>query len=281
MTDLTRRGLLLGAATLGAGTLLSACSKTNVPLAPSPSGAVRAQLDAVMATYSKDRPQLGMALRDRRSNTTYDFNGSYSSQSASMAKVMIVLMALRKARQDGGTLSIENRALATKAIENSNNDAADALWAYAGGPDAYAKLAKDLGMANTKRDPSKDFWSWTWTTPLDQRLLLEKIMSGSPAIDNDDRGWLWGLMDAVQADQRWGVGVPSAPDVNVEMKNGWVLFSSSDKQWAVNSIGHVQGRTRDYVLTIMSRVPDFATGRDLTSAIGQSVWDIMGSGQLA
>ncbi|MBK9156558.1 MAG: hypothetical protein IPM11_00165 [Micropruina sp.] len=67
----------------------------------------------------------------------------------------------------------------------------------------------------------------------------------------------------------------------MEMKNGWVLFSSSDKQWAVNSIGHVQGRTRDYVLTIMSRVPDFATGRDLTSAIGQSVWDIMGSGQLA
>jgi hypothetical protein len=198
-----------------------------------------------------------------------------------MAKPMIVAMALRKARADGQALSTEHRENARKAITNSDNDAATALWAYAG-YQTYQSLADDLGLSHTHLDENRaDQWSWTWTTPSDQVLLAKTLATGgSKALTDDECRFIWDLMGQVQDDQAWGVGQPKSGTVKAHLKNGWVQFKSTDGLWAVNSMGAVEGDGRDYRLAVMTRVPDFDTGRAVTSEVGTWVFSILGSGTL-
>ena len=280
-----RAGLLaLGGAVL-AGPALAGCSNTPTVPTPSvsPTGSVREQLQSALTTIAAGNDRLGAAVLDLRSGATWDFRGDWASQSASMAKPMIVSMALRKARADAlqQPLPAEQAAQAEKAIKNSDNDSADALWDWAGRRPAYDALASDLGLKATHSAPEKDFWSWTWTTPDDQRSFLRQLVEGdTKALTDAERSYLLGLMGQVEDDQAWGVGAPRSSSVKVELKNGWVQFESTDNLWAVNSIGHVSGDGRDYLLAIMTRTPTFDLGRAYCNAIGDWVFRILGSGEL-
>ncbi len=286
MNTISRRSLLTSVAVASGGlavSALAACTGTpNIPRpTASPGGTIPAQLDEVMRIIANGNPEFGVWVEDNRTGGVYSFNPDYTSQSASMAKPMIVSMAQRKAAADGGELSAENAGLARKAITNSDNDAADALWAYAGGRPAYDALAKDLGMTQTHSDPAKDFWSWTWTNPMDQVLLAKTLAKGgSKALTDAQCAFTWDLMGQVQDDQTWGIGQPKSAGVATHLKNGWVQFQSTDNLWAVNSMGGVEGEGRTYFACVMTRTPDFATGREITSEVGKWLFSILGSGTL-
>ena len=280
-----RTGLLaLGGLALGGSVLAGCTSKPTVPTpSVSPSGPIRDQLQSAVSTIAAGNDKLGVAVQDLRSGAQWDFRGSWASQSASMAKPMIVSMALRKARTDKlqQPLPAEQAGQAEKAIEHSDNDSADALWDWAGRRPAYDALASDLGLKDTHSAPEKDFWSWTWTTPNDQRSFLQQLVKGNTkALTDAERSYLLGLMGQVEDGQAWGVGAPRSGSVKVELKNGWVQFESTDNLWAVNSIGHVAGDGRDYLLTIMTRTETFDLGRAYCDAIGDWVFRILGSGEL-
>jgi hypothetical protein len=279
---LSRRSLFIaagGIALVG----LAGCTKTvSIPEpSVSPTGPIPDQLNQTLQTISGGSSQFGVFIEDVRSGGTYSFNGDYPSQSASMAKPMIVAMALRKARSDGTELSAEHVENARKAITQSDNDAASALWNYAGYA-GYQTLADELGLTQTHLDANKpDQWSWTWTTPSDQVKLVKVLATGgSKALTNDDCEFIYGLMGQVINDQTWGVGQPKSESVSVHLKNGWVQFKSSDGLWAVNSMGDVSGDGRNYRMCVMTRVADFDTGRSLTSTVGKWVFSILGSGKL-
>lgn len=278
----SRRTLLLGGAALGTGLALAGCASGAPLIRPTvpPDGTVRERLAALMAGYAENTDLLGLSLRDRRTGASYAFRGDYATQSASIAKVMIVLLALRKARAEGTELTFERYTEASQAIINSANDAADSLWEWVGGKDAYTALAADLGLAHTHGDDRSDFWSWTHTTPDDQRALIDALVDGSPVLAVDDRLYLLDLMSKTNSSQTWGVGHPRGGDVRVQMKNGWVQFASLDNLWAVNTIGHVSGEGRDYTAAVMCRRPSFAEGRALVDAIGADLFTVMGSGSL-
>ena len=126
----SRRALLLGAASTAA---LAACSKAPAPLVTptaSPTGSVRDQLQQVMDAYGANTDQLGVSVKDLRTGAEFAWHGDYVSQSASMAKVMIVLMALVQAREAGEELSFEDYGRASRAIIDSENDPADELWLW-------------------------------------------------------------------------------------------------------------------------------------------------------
>jgi beta-lactamase family protein len=280
-----RTGLFAFGGLLLAGPVLAGCSNTPAVPTPSvsPTGSVREQLQAVLDTIAAGNDKLGVAVEDLRTGATWDFRGDWTSQSASMAKPMIVSMALRKARADKlqQPLPAEQAAQAEKAIRNSDNDSADALWAWAGRRPAYDALASDLGLKATHSATERDFWSWTWTTPDDQRSFLRQLVNGrTEALTDAERSYLLGLMGQVQDDQAWGVGAPRSGSVKVELKNGWVQFESTDNLWAVNSIGRVSGEGRDYLLTIMTRTPTFDLGRAYCTAVGDWVFRVLGSGEL-
>lgn len=277
---LTTFGVVTGGMALSA---LAACSDTpNIPRpTASPTGPLKSQLDEVLGIIAAGNDQFGVYIEDVRSGGSYSYQGDYASQSASMAKPMIVAMALRKARADGSELSAEHTEFARKAITQSDNDSADALWAYAGARPAYDALAADLGLSATHSDPTRDFWSWTWTTPSDQVRLLQRLAEGgTEALTDAERGFIWELMGQVQDDQAWGVGQPRSATVTAHLKNGWVQFQSTDNLWAVNSMGSVEGEGRNYRLAVMTRVPDFPTGREITTEVGKWVFSILGSGTL-
>ncbi len=283
---ISRRSLLTTAGVIAGGmavTGLAACTSTpSIPQpSASPTGPITDQLDQAMKVISGGSDKFGVFLTDVRSGHTYSFNGGYASQSASMAKPMIVAMALRKAAADNTPLSAENQQNAVKAITHSDNDAATALWQYAGYT-GYTALAADLGLKKTHLDQGKpDQWSWTWTTPSDQVKLVSALSTGkTKALTPDQCAYIWNLMGQVEDDQTWGVGEPKSASVAVHLKNGWVQFKSTDNLWAVNSMGAVNGDGRDYRLCVMTRDVDFPTGRELTSTVGKWVFSILGSGQV-
>lgn len=279
--SLSRRALLAGA---GAAVALAGCARAPVSLvtpSAAPTGSARARLDQAMAAFSQNTDLLGVAVRDRVSGVDFDFRADYASQSASMAKVMLSVMALRGARAAGGEADFATRTHISRALIDSDNDAADALWDAWGRRPAYDETARALGLPPTTHpDDTRDFWSWTWTTPSDHRLLMHHLVTGTPALVDGDRRYLLDVMGKTNPEQTWGVGNPRSRQVKVQLKNGWVQFQSTDNLWAVNSVGHVEGGGRDYVACFMCRVPSFDEGRALLDAIGASVWDALGAGPL-
>lgn len=271
----SRRALLLGAASTAA---LAACSKAPAPLVTptaSPTGAVRDQLRQVMDVYGQNTDQLGLSVKDLRTGAEFGWRGDYVSQSASMAKVMIALMALVQTRQAGKELSFEDYGRVSRAIIDSENDPADELWAEFGGREAYTALARELDLPHTHGDDRSEFWSWTNTTPDDQRKLADLLVNGSPAVDVEDRLYLLDVMSKTNPGHTWGIGHDRGREVHVSMKNGWVQFKSIDDLWGVNSMGHVRGKGRDYVAAIMTRRPTFDEGRALVDAIGADLFRIL------
>jgi hypothetical protein len=283
--SLSRRSLL-GAAAATALLGATGCTQSGIPRpSVSPTGAIRDQLNQAMTAIANGNKEFGVFVEDLRTGGTWSFNDGYTSQSASMAKPMIVSMALRKARP--ADLDADQISEAVLAITQSNNDAATALWTYAG-PSGYTELAKALGMSHTHLDEAKsDQWSWTWTTPADQVKLVKALQEKeSDALSFAEAKFVYDQMGDVIADQTWGVGQPKSDSVDVNLKvevhlkNGWVQFKSTDNLWAVNSMGSVKGRGRDYRMCVMTRLPDFPTGRDTVSEVGKWVFDILGSGTL-
>jgi len=291
MGTVSRRNLLLAATAA-----LSGCAKPPVTISRptvSPTGAISEQLTQLMQVYSHNTDKLGLYVRDLRSGNDWDYAGDYSSQSASMAKVMISALALRKARADGHPLEFDRMTDVSNALVNSDNDSADRLWRYVGGnvadssatnlghaADAYQRLANELQMTSTHRDPNRPDWSWTWTTPRDQVTLLDRLLHGTPALADEDRLYELDVMRKTNPAQIWGVGTRRSDDVAVQMKNGWVEFKSSDGLWAVNSMGRVQGEDRDYLAAMMCRVPTFDIGKALLDAVGGDLFRVLGSGRL-
>lgn len=281
----TRRTLLAAA---GAA-VLAGCARPAVNVTrptASPTGSVAAQLDQIMQTYARNTVNgqllLGMAVKDLQTGHTWDFHGDWASQSASMAKVMIAAMTLRQARAEGHALDPAHQKTLSDMLINSDNDAADALWSYAGGPDAYQKLAAELGMTQTRRDTARPDWSWTWTTPKDQLVLLDRLLDGTPALTQDDRLYELDVMGKTNPAQIWGVGHFRSGTVHVSMKNGWVQFGTGQYPglWCVNTMGHVRGEGRNYTAAIMCRQPTFEAGKALLDAIGSDLYKVMGSGAL-
>lgn len=283
-TGMSRRQLIARGSVLAVGgvALLAGCGGPSIPTpTASPTGSIRSQLDEAIGTIANGSDKLGVAIQDLRNGAVYGFNPDYASQSASMAKPMIVLMAQRRARAIGVPLTDEQREQAAQAITVSDNDAADALWTFGGAAPGYDELAGELELPHTHADEARsESWSWTWTTASDQVLLVQRLTEGSPAIADEDRAYLWGLMGQVIDDHAWGVGAPRSETVEVHLKNGWVKFESSDGLWAVNSMGQVDGDGRSYRIAMMTRGSDFDTGRETLDAIGRWVFDILGSGPI-
>ena len=294
MGGVSRRALLVGSGALA----LTGCAKPPVTITRptvSPTGAVSAQLTEVLTTYAQNTDKLGVFVRDLRTGRDWNFHGDYASQSASMAKVMISALALRTARAAGHEIEFDRMTDLSRALVDSDNDSADRLWQYAGGAlgdagaatsnraaDAYQRLANELQMSSTHRDPNRPDWSWTWTTPADQVKLLDKLLHGTTALLDLDRLYLLDVMRKTNPAQTWGVGTRRGADVQVQMKNGWVQFGTGDYAglWAVNSMGHVLGEGREYLACAMCRTPTFETGKALLDDIGGDLYQVMGSGTL-
>ncbi|MBX7269500.1 hypothetical protein KIF24_28130 [Micromonospora sp. Llam7] len=217
------------------------------------------------------------ALLDRESDKlSGSKNMAATSSTESMLKAWIVADYLRRLGDKEPTAAMKEAA--RLAIRDSNDDAANRVYAAAGGsyrvpaggqPGPVVKRAISVcGLTDTKRGnvaPYEGWWSFTRMSPRDAVRLGDCIADGTAAGPKWTK-WLLTEMSKVRGstaakDQkarsgggRWGIvdGLPESITNQgpVSIKNGWTALNY-DGNWHVNCLAV----TKKWSLAVMLRYP--------------------------
>lgn len=174
---------------------------------------------------------------------------------ASTGKVMIATGVLEKvAKGEFDYASIQSDM--TSMITQSDNNAADRLYAKMGKAVPMQDLESRYGLSSTVTDRG---WGTTLTTSADQAKLLNQVigLQESP-LPEAQRVILRDLMKAVNPDQAWGAGTNIPAGWSVAKKNGWYQSVAGDippvGKWRINTVGMVwdQVNTPRWIFTAYS-----------------------------
>jgi beta-lactamase class A len=235
---------------------------------------------AAMTSYLAGRAgTVTAAVYDVRTGQTWTLGDGQPQATASIVKIDILETLL--AAQPAG-LTVADQGLAQSMIENSDNDAATALWNEAGGPSGLRSYNVSVGLRRTA--PSACLacagfpwpgWGLTTTTPADQVLLLRQLVDG-PLLSRGDRAYVLSLREHVEPGQRWGVSTGVPAGVRVALKNGWVPLTAPDSDWQVNSEGWISGGGRNYLVAVLANGnPSERYGIDTIDALSTLLWTAM------
>ena len=193
-----------------------------------------------------------MAVRERTTGEDYDYRGGETFETASIAKVSILVTLLARAQRTGRPLTSGERAQARRAIEYSDNDAADALWADVGGAVPVGRTLRRLHLRHTRVLDALG-WGLTRTTARDQVRLLTALTGDAGGLSAGRRAYALRLMSHVAPEQAWGVSAAAGDDdAYVALKNGWLARSTDGERWIINSIGRVRTGGRDLLIAVLS-----------------------------
>ena len=208
---------------------------------------------AVSSLVSADDGHVSVAVEDLTTGTTASDNVSDDYVTASIVKLDILETLLYRDQQDGSSPSSAEQTQITAMIENSDNDAALALYNEEGGASAITAADKVFGLTDTVVYPGA--FGDTTTTVTDQILLLRQAMTSDSVLTAANRGYIQNLMSNVEPDQRWGVSAaaddPSPTADDYLLKNGW-LPRSATNLWEINSIGEVEHDGDEYLVAVLS-----------------------------
>lgn len=229
-----------------------------------------------------------VALFNRKTHKTYVLsNGSNTQYTASIVKVDILAMWLRHFEQNGASIPAQIpysiQYLMERMIGASDNAAATGLFYFPGGCKSLTRFNRLIPLKETDvgcETPTYYGWGNTTTTAADQVALTKTFAYGNPrgVLGKDARAFGLHLMESVQPDQRFGITcgpwgdsceapnyAQPIPGVTVALKNGWKTLPTCTQPiakcpWQVNSMGWVQGKDRDYVLTVLTTDDPVGTG---------------------
>ena len=184
--------------------------------------------------------------------------GETSGMSTASEYKLLVLEALLMRHQQSGTeLLASELELATRMIENSDNEAGYALFLDLGGNTGLAAAAKPFAMTNTV--PGISDPTFTATSARDYLQLLRNVVGAGP-LDAPAQVLLLSLLRDVQADQRWGIGILADPGTTFANKNGWLSVDNTngpgendDGLWVVNSVGIVTVGGKQLLISIFTQ----------------------------
>jgi beta-lactamase class A len=210
-----------------------------------------------------------VAVFDAKTGATYTVAPQNSYVTASIVKADILATLLRQTQQAGRGLTSQEQSTATRMIEISDNSAATALWNEVGGGSGVASFNSGIPLPHTVPG-SGGLWGLTRTTAPDQVALVKNIVYPSSLLGAGQQAYEQGLMENVTPSQRWGVsgGVPGG--VSVALKNGWLPVSGG---WEINSIGHIAGAGKDYVIAVLtSGNSSMSYGISTIQGVASLVW---------
>jgi hypothetical protein len=260
-------------------------TKTPVPAVPAPTASTPPSPTAAVAYRPDGVPVLvasavaaaggdtAVAVFDATNGRSYAFNDSPRFKTGSVVKLSILGELLRR-EQGGRALTAADRRNALAMIAHSSNDAASRLWAVVGrGSAVVGTFDRLVGTKQTTAD-SGGYLGLTVSTALDQVQVMKAFAYPSAVLSDASRAQATDLFGQVQADQRFGAtaGVPAG--VRVDVKNGWL---PQDKGWYVNTVAHVYGQGRDYVVAVMSKGGATENaGITRIEAVSAAVWQTAG-----
>ncbi|MEU0849843.1 serine hydrolase [Streptomyces flaveolus] len=207
---------------------------------------------AMAAVPVADGAEVSVAVLDPESGESATY-GAGAFDTASIVKVDILAALLLRAQDAGRSLTAEEKAYAVDMIENSDNDAATALWQMIGAAPGLDAANERFGLTATEGGDGP-LWGLTRTTAADQVALLRQVFGAEgSALGEDSRAYLRELMGRIAEDQRWGVSAAAdGADGAWALKNGW-LRRSTTGLWVVNSIGRVTSGGHDRLVAVLSR----------------------------
>ena len=215
-------------------------------------------------------PNIQISIYDHKRNTNYNYvvgaNDNYPT--ASIIKVFILARKL----QDGD-LSDDEKDLATKMIEDSDNDATTELATTFGGIYQFQPLFDKLQMTNSHANQT---WGLTDTTATDQIKLLNDIFYNHAVLNPNQSNYISQLMENIENGQDWGVSTGVPDSAGIELKNGWLPLDDNDGDAIVNSIGHISSSTTDYTIAVLTHGDtNEQKGIETVNNLSQVVYDIL------
>ncbi|MFC5722364.1 serine hydrolase [Streptomyces gamaensis] len=209
-----------------------------------PATALRCALERIPV-----RGSYAVAVRDMKTGATADYHtGRWSYDTASIVKLDILAALLYRAH--GTPLTGGQRELAEKMVQESDNDAATALWSEIGGSAGLTAANKAFGLSQTVAGSGYD-WGLTQTTAVDQLTLLERAVGDDSPLTPSARQYIRTLMGRIDADQRWGISAAADANTSCVLKNGW-LPRTATGLWDINSVGEIQHSGHPLRIAILS-----------------------------
>ncbi len=242
-----------------------------------------ARLAAAMASVTvRDGAEAAVAVLDPDSGESASY-GTGAFETASIVKVDILAALLLRAQDAGRSPTAAEKAYATAMIEDSDNDAASALWRAIGTAHGLDAANERFGLTGTEGGDGP-LWGLTRTTAADQVTLLRQVfVADGSALSPASRAYVRGLMERIAEGQRWGVSAAAdaaggAAGPAWALKNGW-LRRSTTGLWVVNSIGRVERGGHGYLVAVVSRGSGTqAEGISLTEAAARAAVSVVTDG---
>ncbi|MFD0628156.1 serine hydrolase [Streptomyces sanglieri] len=151
-------------------------------------------------TAGADGVRVSVAVLDTGSGARA-VHGDGSFDTASVVKVDLVAALLLIAQDEGRALTAVERERAAAVIERSDNASTTVLLREIGGPAALDAANARLGLTGTT---AAHAWGLTRTTAADRLTLLRAVFGTESELSAESRAYLRGLMERVEAGQRWG-----------------------------------------------------------------------------
>jgi beta-lactamase class A len=221
---------------------------------PSPAKPKASPTAQTLAAYlSSVGGRVGVEVLDRTTGRTLAANTTERFKTASIVKVDILATLLWQDQTAGTTMTTTQKQTAVKMITQSDNTAADTLWATIGKAPGLAKGDAAFGLTHTTPGTTSAHpWGDTLTTAADQLQMLTVLMDSSGPLTSASRSYILGLMSRVESDQRWGVPTAAVHPSAVYVKDGWYPQPSDSGRWSVNSIGRIVEPGHDFLVVTLS-----------------------------
>lgn len=209
---------------------------------------------------------VSVAALDVATGRSFDYAPDTPIRTASVVKLDVLAALLLQSQDDGRPPSAEARELATRMIEQSDNEAASRLWEDLGGVPALDAANRRLGLRATHL---LDRWGSSTTSASDQLALLAALHTSGP-LHPASRSYARDLMTRVVDEQRWGVSAAADPGTTAALKNGWAPADSGDGRWAVGSVGIITVNGSPVLLAVLTeRQPSRDAGIQLVEALSR------------
>jgi len=223
----------------------------HFPAPPPRTCSARAALLAALRPVLRHRTgMLAVGVADTGTGVTASYHPRQPFHTASIVKADILATLSLQLQRQHAALSQYEQDMATAMIEDSDNNAADALWNIIGATQGLAAGDQVLRLRHTV--PGQDgWWGLTSTTVTDQLRLLSALTSRSSPLTGASRRYELTLMRDVVTGQNWGVTAAAGRRTRPAVKNGWMPDGPLGL-WDINSIGVVSHHGQRLLIAVLS-----------------------------
>ncbi|GAA4941345.1 beta-lactamase family protein [Actinomycetospora succinea] len=225
-------------------------------------------VSAAESAGGRDGATVGIAAVDLATGELAPGSGGEERfDTASLAKLFVVVDMLQRQRDGEMTLTPRDLRLVHAALTVSSDPAMNALWTQYDGPGAITRVAQSLDLEDTSTPEDSSQWGEVQTSARDMVKLLRHIQVDLPA---QDRDLMLGAMG--QAARTAGDGFDQGYgflDGATPVKQGWMCCIASRAE--VHSVGIIDGR---YMVAVMSsQPPGYDQARQTVSAVARAARD--------